>query len=83
MVRKSLLTSPPDCPILCKWVLENFILAYKPFLKALKMFETCVLLTNNLCRKLVSSLEFLRKCYERFKVTSVLFLIADFCLLSS
>ena len=35
-------------------------------------------LTNNLCGKIVSSLRFPIKIDERFKVTSVLFLIADF-----
>ena len=37
---------------------ENFILADEPFAKALRIFETCALVNNNLCGKLVSSLEF-------------------------
>ena len=51
---------------------------------ALRIFETCVLVNNNLCGKLVSSLELSIKFYERFKVTLVLFFffIADFNLLS-
>ena len=41
------------------------------------MFESCVLVNNNLCGKLVSSLELPIKCDERFKVTSVSFLLQD------
>ena len=54
---EKLLTNPPDCAILDNCVFENFILADKPFTKALGIFETCVLFNNNLCGKLVSSLE--------------------------
>ena len=39
-------------------------------------------MNNNLHEKLVSSLEFPIKFYERFKVTSVPFFITDFNLLS-
>ena len=46
MVPKSLPKNPPDCPISCNWVFENFILA-----------ETCVLVNNYSCGKLISSLE--------------------------
>ena len=28
---KSLPNDPPDCPILCNWVFDNFILADEPF----------------------------------------------------
>ena len=56
---KSLPKNPPDCPILCNWVFDNFILAEELFAKALPSFETCVLYVNNkLCRKLFSSLEY-------------------------
>ena len=72
----------PDCTILDKWTFENFILADEPFAKSLHVFETCVLVNNNLCRKQVSSLEFPIKFDERFKVTSVPFFVADFNLLS-
>ena len=41
---------------LCIWV-YNFILAEESFAKALRDFETCVLVNNNLCGKLFSSLE--------------------------
>ena len=52
------------------------------FAKALQSLETCVLVNNNLCGKLVSSLEFPVKFDERFQVTSVPFLIPDFNWLS-
>ena len=48
--------NPTDCIVLGKWVFENFVLADKLFSKALWGFETCVLLNNNLCGNLVSSL---------------------------
>ena len=73
---------PPDCIILDNCTLENFILADEPFAKALRIFETCVLFSNNLCGKLVSSLELPIKFDEWFEVTSVPFFIADFSLLS-
>ena len=72
---KSLLRNPPDCPILCNWVFDNFILAEVLFVKALQSFETCVLVNNNLCRKLFSSLESPTTFDESFKVTSVPFFI--------
>ena len=40
--------NPLDCTILDSWVFENFTLADKPFAKDLGMFETCVLVNNNL-----------------------------------
>ena len=36
---------------------DNFILADELFGKALRSFETCALVNNNLCGKLFSSLE--------------------------
>ena len=48
---------PLDCTILDSWVFENFTLADKPFSKDLGMFETCVLVNNNLWQKLILSLE--------------------------
>ena len=47
---------PPDCTILDNYVFENFILADEPFAKALRIFETCVLVNNTLSRNLVASL---------------------------
>ena len=55
----------PDCPILCNWVFDNFILADELFAKVLRSLETRVLVNNNLCGKLVSPFD------ERFKVTFV------------
>ena len=60
----------------------NFILAEELFAKALQNLETCVLVTNNLCRKIFSSLESPTTFDEIFKVTSALFFIPDFNLLS-
>ena len=51
---KILFKNPPDCHILCHSVFDNSILANEPFAKALQPLKTCVLVNNNLCRKLVS-----------------------------
>ena len=66
---KSLPKSPPNCPILCNWVFDDFILAEQLFAKALRSLETCVLVNNNLWGKLLSSLESSILFDERFKVT--------------
>ena len=58
------------------------MLAEELFLKTLQSLETCVLVHNNLCRKLFSSLESLTTFDEIFKVTSEPFFIPDFNLLS-
>ena len=79
---KKLPTNPPLCTILNNWDFENVIVADKPFAKAFRIFETCLLVNNNLCGKLVLSLELPIKFDERFKVTSVPFFITDFNLLS-
>ena len=65
----------PYCTTLDKWVFENVILADELFVKALGIFETCVLVNNNLCRKLISPFWFPIKFDERFKVTSVPFVL--------
>ena len=54
------------------------MLADEHFAKDLQIFESCVSVDNNLCGKLVSSLELPIKFDERFKVTAVPFFIADF-----
>ena len=54
---KSLHKNPPDCPILCKWVFDNFVLAEELFAKSFQRLKTCVLVNNKLCRKLFSSLQ--------------------------
>ena len=51
---KILCKNPPDCPILCNWVFDNFIQADYPFEKDLWSFETCVLCYSNLWGKLFS-----------------------------
>ena len=51
-------------------------------LQSLHEFLKLVLVNNNFCEKLVSSLELPIKFDERFKVTSVPFFMSDFNLLS-
>ena len=75
---KNLPKNPPDCPILCNWVFDSFVLAKELFGKALGSLKTCVLVNNNLCRKLLSTLELPTTFDESFKVTSVPFFIPDF-----
>ena len=69
--------TPPNYTILDNWAFENFILADKPFAKALRISKTGVSVNNNLCGKLVSSIEFSIKFDERFKVTLVPFLLQN------
>ena len=79
---KILPRNPPDCFISCNWRLINFILAEELSVKALQKFKTCVLVNNNLCRKLFSSLESPTTFEEIFRVISVLLFITDFNLSS-
>ena len=79
---KSLHKNPPDCTILFYWIFNNFILAEELFAKALRSFETCVLVNNNLCGKSFSSVRSPTTFAERSEVTLVPFFIADFNLLS-
>ena len=79
---KNLPKNPPGCPILCNWIFDNFVLVGELFANALESFETCVLVNNNLSRKLFSSLDWPTTFDEIFKVTSVPFFIHDFNLLS-
>ena len=72
--------SPPDCIILDNWVCDNFISVDKWFEKALRKFETCLLVNNNLWGKLVSLSPIIFD--DNLKTTSVSFFIADFSLLS-
>ena len=65
-------------PSLYNWVFDNFILADELFAKALQSLKTCVLVNNNLCWKLFSSLESATKFDESFRVTSVPIFIPDF-----
>ena len=75
---KSLPKNPPDWPILDNCIYDNFILADKPIAKALQSHETCVLVDNYLCGKLVSSLDSPITFDKRFKVTWVPFFVLDF-----
>ena len=61
---------------------ENFILTEELFAKTLRSLETYVLVNNNLCGKLFSSLELLTSFDEIFKATLVSFFIPDFNLFS-
>ena len=72
---KGLPKNPPDCTILCNWVFESFTLAEELFAKALPSLETCVLVNNDLWKKLFLSLESRTTFDEKFKVTVVPFLI--------
>ena len=45
---KSLSKNPPDCPIFCIYVFDNFVLAEELFAKALRNFESCILVNNSL-----------------------------------
>ena len=70
-----------DCLILCNWVFDSFILAEELFAEALQSLETCVLVDNNLSRKLFPLLELPKTFDEIFKVTSVPFLNPDYIFL--
>ena len=70
---QSVLENPPDFPILCNWVSDNFTLAGEPFAKALRNYENCALVNNSLFRKLFSSFDSSTTFNEIFKVTSVPF----------
>ena len=54
---RSLPRNGSDCPVLDNWVFESSMLADELFEKVLRSFETCALVNNDLCGKLVSSLE--------------------------
>ena len=66
----------------CNWIFENFILFDEAFAKNLQILEAYVLVNNNLCGKLFSSLESPTAFDQSFKVTSVPCSILDFNLLS-
>ena len=60
----------------------NFILVDGLFPKALRSLETFVSVNNNLCQKLLSSLELPITFHERLKVTLVSIFVRDFNLWS-
>ena len=74
--------TPPNCTILDNWVFQNFMLADESLAKALRIIETYVSVKNNLCEKLVLSLESPATFDEIFIATSVPFFILDFSLVS-
>ena len=47
----------PDCIILDDWVFDNLTSVDGLFAKALRRLATCLLVSNNSCAKLISSLE--------------------------
>ena len=69
--------NPPDYVILDNWVFDNLISANELLAKALRRFETCLLVNNNSCGKLVPSLELAIIFDDSLRTTSVSFFIAD------
>ena len=49
--------TPINCTILDSWLFDGFAVADKPFSKALWIYENCASADNDICGKLVSSLE--------------------------
>ena len=64
---------------LCVWY---FLLANELFAKAFQRFETCLSVSINLRRKLVLLLELPVVFDDNFKVSPVVFFVADFNFLS-
>ena len=79
---RSLRRNPPDCTILGHIGFDSLMLIDEFFAKDLRRFAICLLVNNNLCGKLISSSEFSIMFGYSPKITSVLFFIADFNLLS-
>ena len=68
---------PPDCIIFDNWVFENLISVDELSVKALRIFETCLSINNNLWGKLVSSLESRIIFGDNLKTTYASFFIAE------
>ena len=79
---KSLPRNPLACMILDRRVFENLILVDVCLSKALRRLATCLLVSNNLSGKLVSTAGLPIIFDDSFKTTSVSSFIADFNLLS-
>ena len=62
--------NPSDCPIIWNWSFDIFMLTDEPFAKALRSFETCVLVNNNSCGTLFSSLQTPRIFDESYIITN-------------
>ena len=67
LVKSLGIKSTPKCIILSSWGLENFMLAYKPFVKSFWIFETCLLDNKRFPGKLQ---EFIRLIMIRSYVSS-------------
>ena len=67
LVKSLAIKSPPKCTILSSWGLENFMLAYRPFVKSFRIFETCLLDNKSFSGKLQ---EFIRLIMIRSYVSS-------------
>ena len=80
--RKSLPRNYSDCIILDDGVFNNFMLADKLLAKVLRWFEACLSVSNNLWKKLVSSMELPIIFNDSCRVTSVAFYNTDFNLSS-
>ena len=78
----SLPRNPPKCIILVIFVFDSFVSGDELFAKALRSFETFLSVSNNLCQKLVLSLELPIIFDDSFSVTSVSFFVANFNLSS-
>ena len=72
--------NPSDCIILDIWVFYNLISVDDLSAKALRRFESCLLVNNNSKGKLVSSSPIISD--DNLETTSVSFFIADFNLVS-
>ena len=73
---KSLPRKPLDCIILDNWVFDNLISVDDLFAKVIRRFDTCLLVNNNLCGKLVSLSPIIFD--DNLKAVSDSFFIADF-----
>ena len=78
---RCLLRNPLDCVILDSWIFNNITLADEFFTKLLQDFEVYLSVSNNLCGKLVLSLESSIMFVDSFRATSVAFFIINFSLL--
>ena len=74
--------NPPDCIIFDNRVFESLMSVDELLVKALRILETCMFVSNNSCGKLVLSLESPIMLGDNPITTSISFFIADFDLLS-
>ena len=74
MIQGGLPKNSQNCTTLDRLVFDISILTVEPFAKDLRIFETCLLVINNLCRKLVLSSKSSITFDKRFNLTLVQFL---------